>query len=740
MSLLRKTFTHLLVFGLVLGPMGVYADDGSELPFMQQAPAPTQKAKPKTLSPGSPRTPFAAFNTNTFCSKAPEMLEKLNKENDDKMAKLESLKNEIDDAKSYMEILNGVDALRKQYQAGLTELSNANNPQTLAAMEVEKYKTIDNLKLIIRNGLIINAIGLLFKDSKLDTDEAFKVSSLCKNDTSKTKSICGLKQSNKLLDVFAGHPLDPILEDFRVAYRNIQKKNQDSLKADVQKIIESIHPSIEPSAILDMLEKTSPGLTSLMASPQSKVELTKCLTPKSNHETLQACERLLPEVGSKDNFMERLNEKTNLAVASIKNFSQIIDESARANLASFKQEVETYTEQTQAPEVKVAQAAKLSQLQVDETSKRMARAQTTRQARVTAQVQEMAAQGQDARSIQVSNAEAESLKLTPLQSLFYNSNLKGVQLAGLISEQNKTEMEIARKAAADWEAKCVTPDWSELIYCQSVMNSISRKVNDLKNGYKSKLQNIQSQFIKINTDENFKKIETLKKFVAEKYIRMCAQNVAVKNEQIQLGVAVDGECFSGIHTLRTIEGLGSEVDSIISKIKFSQNITASKDSTGTFTKDEMDSFNKVCQAKDYESSYADVCKEITGEKDVRDKTFDTNEWQKMNDKYWVSYDESSKGYSKTERKSNLRVFGEGFLPVVPSMLPMVFGNYMMRQNITNLTNQAMFQKQMLNNYDVYNSNPWMYNYNYFGGNTVYPAYGAGTTSGAGAINTTGFGF
>lgn len=733
MGVLRKSFSHALVLSLVLSSLSVYAD--GDVPS-SPPPRKGSTSTPRRLPTRS--TPSTSSTTDKFCAKAPEMLEKLNKENEKKAKELDSLKTQIDEANSYMGIINGVATLKNQYQAGLNKIAKTKSPQSIAAQEADKFKTLDNMKHVIRNGLIINAIGLLFKDSKLDKDDSFKVASLCKKDSESSQPICSIKQSNVVLDVLKGHPLDPILENFRLAYRNIQAKNQDSLKADVQKIINSIPPSITPAAILGMLEQASPGLTSIMASEQSKAELTKCLIQKSNQESLKACEKLLPEVGKKDNFMEQLNKQTNDAVAGIQGFSTIIDESARTNLADLNQEMHTYTSQVQAPTIFMAQAHAKVRQEIAETEKSFAGSALSRRAILDTNNKLMAEQGKDARTIQIGNAESESLRLTGIQTLFYNSNLEQVQPAGQITDQNNAAMSAAIDRAKEWQKSCVDPATINMDYCQDEMNTINSNLNEMKTKYKTKLQSLKNGFAKINTesDNRYKKIETLKKFVAEKYLRMCTQtsNITMKKEQIRFDIAVDRECFSGIHSLGTLEGLGSDVNDIIVKTKFALDITAQKDSTGTFTKEEMSSFSGICQGDDFTSSFSDVCQEIGSEKVVRDKVMDSKEWETFNDKYWVSYDEKSpKGYSVAKKKSNLRVFGEGVLPVVPQMLPMVFGNYMMKQNINMLTNQALYQKQMLHNFDVYNSNPWMYNYNYFGGTGV-------TTTNTGINNTTGFGF
>jgi hypothetical protein len=106
----------------------------------------------------------------------------------------------------------------------------------------------------------------------------------------------------------------------------------------------------------------------------------------------------------------------------------------------------------------------------------------------------------------------------------------------------------------------------------------------------------------------------------------------------------------------------------------------------------------------------------------------------------VEYDRNSPtGYSAIKKKSNLRVFGEGVLPILPNALPIWFGNYQMKNNINYLEDQAIMQKQYLYNVDIYNQSPWMYNYNYFSyGNPFATNTTLGTTSTT--TNSTGFNF
>ena len=123
------------------------------------------------------------------------------------------------------------------------------------------------------------------------------------------------------------------------------------------------------------------------------------------------------------------------------------------------------------------------------------------------------------------------------------------------------------------------------------------------------------------------------------------------------------------------------------------------------------------------------------------RTTKTNkEWSDFNNKYWVTYNPKAKnGYDVYEKKSNLRIFGEGLSQSVKNIFPIWSTNLQLNGQIDLLTNQAMYSKQL--NYMYSPTSPWATS-NYFQGN-YFGNMGAFNMSNPflnNTINTNGFNF
>ena len=758
MGVLRNSISLSLTLSLVLGSLSAFA----ESPDLQSqmSPPPQSQKKPRVgVKPPQAQTRVVvdsteySYESKKFCGQAPDMMANLNKANNDKIERIESLKEDIADVKNSMVILNGVDKIKRTYEDALRDLV-AKEAQSLKDQEKEKLQTLTKMKTVIRNGLTINALALLLKDGDLTQDSSFKINTICGKEANAKEPLCRSEMgfTQQVKSKIIGNPLDDMLENFKVAFRKIKTDNQATLTTEIKKIIDSIPDSLSPQAILSLLDRTSPGITSILATQTNKDQLVKCLSPLTSKDVLDACEKLLPskkfvkplEEEPNLSFMERMSRETTAAVEGIEGLSTVINEVAKRNIKSFGKQVSDYDSIGKGQVVNFSQKPGLKSgliLQMKELEEQR-----------NSQSQKKLVKG-DPIDIARNKAQLAGQRLTGASSLFYNPNFERDMTPQDVEQANAAEMTKAIETSQKWQKKCLDNiQDSDIDFCKKELETVSNKVDILKTEFKNKLSYLENELknITVEDDNKFAKVETLKRFVAEKYLRKCADTskLKTKKDNFQFDIKVDGTCFSGSHTLTTLDGLESDVNQIISKTKFAQNITGVSDSTGTFSKQEMSDFKDVCaNNKDIASTYSDICREISGEKVARDAVEDKGEktakWVKYNDENWVTYDDKSpNGYSSVKKKSALSVFGAGVLPVLPQMLPMVIGNYMMQQNIDTLTNQALYQKQMLHNFDVYNSNPWMYNYNYFGTTSV-PGYGnpfSTSTTNTGVNNTTGFGF
>lgn len=732
MGAFRKSLSLSVTLCLVLSsvPMISYADSSS--PSCEK------------------RTENAAKDTSFCTDTAPDTLKKLNEANEANMQKLEDLRQKVVGVTSEMEILNTMGAFRDQYLQGLNAIVSSSTQTEKVKKEENKLNNLGNLRKVIRNGLMLNAIGMLLKSSNLEKNDAFDISALCKLPSNESQRETKLICSKEMFGLFNSHALDKTFANFKLAYKNVNDKNKPALKEDVQKILDSIPENISPTAVIGLLNTSAPSLSTILNSNVTETDLKKCLNEKSTAEVLQSCERLFPAINvdpskAEGNFITQLNKKTNDAVAGMGGLSDVINEAIKSNMKSLNNQIKIHTQLNQTSFEAIG--PKLKQI-TDDTSPKLKQL-GAEQSRATQRELTLAGADQTL-------APAENMKKrTNLEEKMARDNL-GIARLFLPVKSDSTlssEDKIATELKAKWESKCSPPkNDKDVEECLAQMKIINSNIANEKNKYKDRLKNLQSEMNKIATDDNFLKVETMKQFIAEKYLRTCAKNsdITVRDESIKFAISVDGLCYGGLpQNLMSFESLSNNVNNIFANTKFAKTVQAKSGQETIFNKNEMNSFTSACKGNS-NSNISDACELVARENTchvaVTERIQQTIQKEKPiveDDKNWVRYDGNG-GYTKIAKKSTLRVVGEGMLPAIPQMIPMFFANYQTRQNIDMLTNQALFQKQMLHSYDIYNSSPWMYNYNYFGG-TAY-GYGSpfsttGTASTTtGVTSTAGFGF
>lgn len=260
-----------------------------------------------------------------------------------------------------------------------------------------------------------------------------------------------------------------------------------------------------------------------------------------------------------------------------------------------------------------------------------------------------------------------------------------------------------------------------------------------------KLQALKAKVQNIANEDNFKDIEYLKKYIAEKY--MCSCN-KTGTKSLTITKQSQSACTSDFVTVSTIAGLSDQTSSIASAL-YAQEINLPMDGESCdLAPDKLKPYTETCRAENTSIplKFAPLCKRITDEYKVKvenEKLLvrQNAKWEKFNRENYVKYDASAPDeYTAVKKKSNWRIAGEGISPILPSFIPIWLGNEQMRNNISALTNQAMFQKQYLHNVDYYNQSPWLYNFNYFGyGNPFMPGSTLNSSSVPGG-STTGFNF
>lgn len=248
---------------------------------------------------------------------------------------------------------------------------------------------------------------------------------------------------------------------------------------------------------------------------------------------------------------------------------------------------------------------------------------------------------------------------------------------------------------------------------------------------------------KIINDPEFKKIEKLKKYVAEKYIKKCQTKATIQTENIPLTVGCELNSTADTNlSLASIKGLSGDVSAIIAKASFAENLSNKKGELGYFSKAELKEFVNYCNFQKTQENFSDVCNDIRAEHNQIKDQKESREWDEFEKKYWVESDPGSeKGYRTTEKKSNWSLLGEGLAPVIPTLIPLWLSNYQMQLNIESMTNQALFQKQYDHNINFYNNTaPWLYSYPFFQSPINLPSLNTNTNTNTSTTNGAGFNF
>lgn len=214
----------------------------------------------------------------------------------------------------------------------------------------------------------------------------------------------------------------------------------------------------------------------------------------------------------------------------------------------------------------------------------------------------------------------------------------------------------------------------------------------------------------ISDNGSLEALEKMKKYVAEKFLRTCRGK---SNDVVSSNITCD--CLNEKDVATNLPGdasqlgiLNSKLSSVIGKLKGANPLSEKKGELGPFSKAELEIYKNYCQNTSVNrvSVASTVCNDIFKESASIANIKETAEWDEFNKKYWVEYSKTSKkGYEVYEKKSNFRILGEGLSQSVNSIYPMWFANAQVGSQIGIMTNQALYQKQMMYMYNP--TSPWM---------------------------------
>lgn len=685
------------------------------------------EAPKKRMSVNMDKTTAHGYNPMGFCQQGAEtLINQLSKPNKARDEKIDELRKEILSLSQQRQIITEMNNLSKKYKESLVNL------EKLSKAEQEKGEVaIDSMKTALRNGLTLNAISLLLKDTQGEDwtkAETFTMAHLCQKNP--TEEICKkiieedrpttgfLDAATKMLSrTFNGtseyRKLDRTLASFHEAFSRVEPEDQKSLIPEVQKIIDDIPADIKPSAIVSLIQSKAPQTSAILAQDLPRETVINCLSEEKPY-TEGICKGLATDKEKREQLIEVVSaekEATQRAVSD--KAAPVLKAIAEVQNASAREAVEA---------VATAEISKL---------------QTLAQKVGTLGVSLTQANVRENRSpASVGTCQEAKSKLSGVALLFFDCP----RLSGLSAVDAEKALESAQQDARSNSESLVkncqelnaNTSSSIISSCKSLLGKIVSRIDLMNNDYDSKIAYLQNEVKKLSSDADQNAIERLKEYVVNKYLDTCSPDTKkmVVND-VSLSVCHNGESTNA--GLYRIDGLFKDTQVIVKQLRPS-----------SISLGEMQEFQNSCNSlsrarEEVKNASVEVCSFINKDYASANKKEEIVQREKKeSEDYWIDYDPHSRGnISKTKKKSTLRVIGEGVLPIAPSLIPMWFNNYQAKQGIEMLTNQGIYQKQLLHTIDVYNSSPWMYGYNYF----MYNPYSFGSTTSTGTSGTNpGFSF
>lgn len=250
--------------------------------------------------------------------------------------------------------------------------------------------------------------------------------------------------------------------------------------------------------------------------------------------------------------------------------------------------------------------------------------------------------------------------------------------------------------------------------CIESVGVLTAKIDSETKSMDQKEKELRKKLDVLKGDTKLEKTEKIKQYIAQKYARSCPQ-------------AKDGDLISNVMKIKcndldlsnsaadNLEDLSISFANIIGSMQANNSISRNWGELGVFSKQEINIYSNYCQNTSPEEAFAKTCQEIFKEQNRLAPLKDSKDWEEFNKKYYVEYNPRSKnGYSAYEKKSNVKILGEGFLLNVNNMYSTWVSDFQMGLQIESMTNQAIYTKQI--NYMNDPTSPWMLMNPYFQGN------------------------
>lgn len=724
-----KSFHQLFIFtlcaNLTLGPVSLHAED--ERPRVK----PENRVNEKTTKYG--------YNPGAFCANGAEnMMAKLQDANKDKFEQLAIYKEQIQALQNYDNLINDVTAIKDRYLESVASAASGDSK--------DLSKKLDDAKSVLRHGLILDAISNLSDKKENETPEETKKAAAAKK-KSETKffpisasSISSIFKPGQAPEVTEAQKLQETVSNFKEVSGQLPPEDQESLKLKVNKIVSEIPKEISPETLLNSLDKDSPLMTQVLTKQISKEDLVLCLSNKDTKESLDACDRILKNPEDRKKILDAITSESKKFTDNLSKDSKVIQLAKESNKDQLQKTLENLDVKSKASREETKKS--ISEAKSDLVKHSQNYTSINLVIKDNLRANQLNVNNLVEKSVEDKVKETMLLKETDLngvENFFYEKptpeKLKalGVDITtkdGAVAAQNMQQRAIdnAKKDAAIFNKDCdfsgpvkAENENEKIQICKGLVEKLIPQIKTMKNSHYNQVADLNVKIQKLAGDNDFAATENLKEYVAEKYICSCEQNKNKVKTTYDESLAMSANsCKTQFMTLSKIEGL-SDSTSLIANALYAHEIKLPMDKEGcSFGPEKMKTFTDTCNNNStINQKFNDICSSITSEYTVKVKNQEmvakqNAKWEKYNEDNYVEYDDKSPtGYTAVKKKSTWRVVGEGVLPILPNALPIWFGNYQMKNQISTLTDQAIMQKQYLHNIDVYNSSPWMYNFNYF---------------------------
>ena len=612
------------------------------------------------------KTAFA-FDRENFCAEGAEK-KMINLDNLTKgdVEKIEGLKAKINELEAKKKILSDMQSLRDDYLNAF-EAINSEAERAKYGQKARKG-SISQFKKLLNQSLTLNAVSLLLKERVQQQDFSNTLKDLCDPNNEKAKVAANTLfckrygEQGSWRGTFNESEINSLkktIANFSEAMNKIKDKNDISL--EVKKILDSIPDSIKPDGVLGVLEAKSPSLLEMLFKAASKNEIMSCMDGNES-----VCEKLLTNPQKRSTIQDLVNLEMIAAGDDLSGrYSGVKKQIDTQNNESLKSLLHTFDYPLEEREEfnkkllndKISQVKKYSENLFDKNHPG-------------------------------SNKEIKNgLSIIGLNDDQYT---KLISLCSIDAHLTKDSLSAAFSA------------------CEKQIGILLEQASKVKNNLENEADQLKLELANhLGKNPRLEKIEKMKTFVIERYIRGCKNTV-----RKQLTSNIQQIKCSDIGNELTepsdqIGSLSAMYSKILGRLKYGNTPSKNQGELGLFSKAELKNYMNYCQnTSEDDSEIRETCQKVSQLNSEIASQKELKEWEAFNNKYYVDYNQHSKtGYDVHEKKSNFRIIGEGIAPMIGQIVPMWLGNFVMENQINMLTAQAINQKQM--NYMYSPSSPWM---------------------------------